>query len=163
MAILSAIRVLARRVVQRVADAEHILDPSASTMSSNTSRKRTHSGTHPPGSGSSGQASSSKRKQEVYGMTNTVLDAVANAAEASDVLAPLKAACRTTKSILEVVQVRRRNWAYSLQLTNTTGYRDQSRRMGRSHKSTGGIHVHRGGANRLARTVSSSGKGRRGV
>ncbi|CCA70337.1 hypothetical protein PIIN_04276 [Serendipita indica DSM 11827] len=60
------------------------------------------------GSSSSTNGSSSKRNQ----MRDTVivgLDIVANIAEGSDILAPLKAACRTTKLILEVTQAVENN------------------------------------------------------
>ncbi|CAG7854186.1 SubName: Full=Uncharacterized protein {ECO:0000313/EMBL:CCA70407.1} [Serendipita indica DSM 11827] len=49
-------------------------------------------------------ASSSSKKDQIYNTVNVGLDVVANIAEASDTLAPLKAACRTTKSILELIQ-----------------------------------------------------------
>ncbi|CAG7854185.1 Uncharacterized WD repeat-containing protein alr3466 [Serendipita indica DSM 11827] len=52
--------------------------------------------------GSSG--SSSSKKAQRYNTVNFGLDVVANVAEGSDILAPLKAACRTTKSIVEVMQ-----------------------------------------------------------
>ena len=40
---------------------------------------------------------------------NLGLNFTANIAEASDVLAPLKAACKAAQSIIEVVQVSRSN------------------------------------------------------
>ncbi|CCA75243.2 hypothetical protein PIIN_09227, partial [Serendipita indica DSM 11827] len=49
------------------------------------------------------------KKDQVYDAINLGLDVVANTAEGSDILAPLKAACRTTKSILEVVQAIENN------------------------------------------------------
>ena len=83
-----------------------ILEPSASGMPFKLSRKpkTTDKGTHTPGSSSSVQSSSSRR-QQVYDTVNIGLDLVANIAEASDVLAPLKAACKATQSIIQVVQV----------------------------------------------------------
>ncbi|CCA75830.1 hypothetical protein PIIN_09818 [Serendipita indica DSM 11827] len=65
--------------------------------------KKSHNIVNISGSSSSAHRSTSKKEQG-YGTINTGLDIVANIAEASDILAPLKAACRTTKSILEVVQ-----------------------------------------------------------
>ncbi|CCA77963.1 related to WD40-repeat protein (notchless protein) [Serendipita indica DSM 11827] len=57
----------------------------------------------PQGVPSSEQGSSRKRKQ-AYNTASLGLDVTANLAEASDILAPLKAACRVTKSILNVIQ-----------------------------------------------------------
>ncbi|CCA77814.1 related to WD40-repeat protein (notchless protein), partial [Serendipita indica DSM 11827] len=59
--------------------------------------------TNPSGSSSFKGESSSKRDQ-VYNTVNVGLDVVANIAEGSDILGPLKAACRATKSVLDVVQ-----------------------------------------------------------
>lgn len=47
---------------------------------------------------------------KVYDGIGVGLDVVANIAEASDILAPLKAACRTARTILGVVQVSWRDW-----------------------------------------------------
>ncbi|CAG7851324.1 SubName: Full=Related to WD40-repeat protein (Notchless protein) {ECO:0000313/EMBL:CCA70723.1} [Serendipita indica DSM 11827] len=44
------------------------------------------------------------KKNKLYNTANVGLEVAANIAEGSDILAPLKAACRTTKSILEVSQ-----------------------------------------------------------
>ncbi|CCA74240.1 related to archipelago beta form (F-box-WD40 repeat protein) [Serendipita indica DSM 11827] len=63
---------------------------------------------NPSASTSFAPASSSKRNQ-VYDIVNISLDVAANIAEGSDVLSPLKAACRTTKSILEVIQATENN------------------------------------------------------
>ncbi|CAG7847992.1 SubName: Full=Related to WD40-repeat protein (Notchless protein) {ECO:0000313/EMBL:CCA69788.1} [Serendipita indica DSM 11827] len=57
----------------------------------------------PQGSSSSARNSSNKRTQ-AYTTAGILLDGIANVAEASDILAPLKAACKTTKSILDVMQ-----------------------------------------------------------
>ncbi|CAG7847963.1 Vegetative incompatibility protein HET-E-1 [Serendipita indica DSM 11827] len=58
---------------------------------------------NPQGSSSSANLPSRKRGQ-VYNTASTGLDFVANVAEASDILSPLKAACKATKSILDVLQ-----------------------------------------------------------
>ncbi|CCA70722.1 hypothetical protein PIIN_04656 [Serendipita indica DSM 11827] len=47
---------------------------------------------------------STSKKNQVAHTTAAVLGVVADASEASDILAPLKAACRATKSILELMQ-----------------------------------------------------------
>ncbi|CCA68914.1 related to archipelago beta form (F-box-WD40 repeat protein) [Serendipita indica DSM 11827] len=73
-----------------------------STLKSKRAKKPRPTG-KAPGSSSSAQSSSSKKAQ-VYDTVNVGLDFVANLSEASDVLAPLKAACRATKSILDVKQ-----------------------------------------------------------
>ncbi|CCA76463.1 hypothetical protein PIIN_10456, partial [Serendipita indica DSM 11827] len=57
-----------------------------------------------PSASSSASQRSTRRKDQVYDPVNIGLDVVANIAEGSDILAPLKAACRTTKSILELIQ-----------------------------------------------------------
>ncbi|CAG7849701.1 SubName: Full=Related to archipelago beta form (F-box-WD40 repeat protein) {ECO:0000313/EMBL:CCA74347.1}, partial [Serendipita indica DSM 11827] len=44
------------------------------------------------------------KKDQVQNTASIALDVVANIAEASDILAPLKAACRATKSIIDVKQ-----------------------------------------------------------
>lgn len=59
-------------------------------------------------SSSRARPSTSKRDQ-VYDAVNFGLDVTVNIAEGSDILAPLKAACRTTKLILEVVQATENN------------------------------------------------------
>ncbi|CAG7845891.1 WD repeat-containing protein 5 [Serendipita indica DSM 11827] len=56
-----------------------------------------------PGASASPENSSRKRKQ-AYNIASLSTDLVANVAEASDILAPLKAACRATKSIIDVIQ-----------------------------------------------------------
>ncbi|CCA77942.1 related to WD40-repeat protein (notchless protein) [Serendipita indica DSM 11827] len=56
-----------------------------------------------PGASASPENSSRKRKQ-AYNVASLGTDLVANVAEASDILAPLKAACRATKSIIDVIQ-----------------------------------------------------------
>ncbi|CAG7852310.1 COMPASS-like H3K4 histone methylase component WDR5B {ECO:0000303/PubMed:19567704} Short=AtWDR5B {ECO:0000303/PubMed:19567704} [Serendipita indica DSM 11827] len=58
---------------------------------------------NPQDSSSSANLPSRKRGQ-VYNTASTGLDFVANVAEASDILSPLKAACKATKSILDVLQ-----------------------------------------------------------
>ncbi|CCA71643.1 hypothetical protein PIIN_05579, partial [Serendipita indica DSM 11827] len=65
------------------------------------------------------RGSSSKRTQ-VYDTVRIGLDVVANVAEGSDILSPLKAACRTTKSILEVIQALE---------DNQEGWTDLTRRL----------------------------------
>ena len=148
----------------RVADADHILNSSASPMSSRKSRKphKTYSGTPLSGSGSSGQPSSSKRIQ-VYDTVNTVLDVAANVAEATDVLTPLKAACKAAQSILQVARVRWPIWQWRT-LTNVTGYRDQSRGMDRPRTASRRLHVSSRKANHLVRNLSPGGKScRRGI
>ncbi|CCA72703.1 hypothetical protein PIIN_06640 [Serendipita indica DSM 11827] len=47
---------------------------------------------------------SSRKRARVYHTASTGLDILGNVSEASDILSPLKAACRATKSILDVVQ-----------------------------------------------------------
>ncbi|CCA74347.1 related to archipelago beta form (F-box-WD40 repeat protein) [Serendipita indica DSM 11827] len=47
---------------------------------------------------------SSRKRDQVQNAASIALDVVANVAEASDILAPLKAACKTTKSIIDVKQ-----------------------------------------------------------
>ncbi|CCA77259.1 hypothetical protein PIIN_11237 [Serendipita indica DSM 11827] len=69
--------------------------------------KKSHKSANASQSSSVAEASSSK-KQQVYDTVNIGLDVVANVAEGSDILAPLKAACKTTKSILDVMQARHR-------------------------------------------------------
>ncbi|CCA73887.1 related to vegetative incompatibility protein HET-E-1-Pyrenophora tritici-repentis [Serendipita indica DSM 11827] len=59
-------------------------------------------------------SSASNRRDQVYDTFNVALDVTANIAEGSDILAPLKAVCRATKSILEVMQAIESNkeeWA----------------------------------------------------
>ncbi|CAG7851103.1 COMPASS-like H3K4 histone methylase component WDR5A {ECO:0000303/PubMed:19567704} Short=AtWDR5A {ECO:0000303/PubMed:19567704} [Serendipita indica DSM 11827] len=68
-----------------------------------TKPKKRHMTTNPPTSSSSGQVSSSK-KDQAYDTFSFILDVIANIAEGSDMLAPLKAACRATKSVLDVVR-----------------------------------------------------------
>ncbi|CAG7850241.1 SubName: Full=Related to vegetatible incompatibility protein HET-E-1 {ECO:0000313/EMBL:CCA75380.1} [Serendipita indica DSM 11827] len=65
--------------------------------------KKSHETVNPPESFSVAQSSSS-RKNQVYDKVNFGLDALGNISEGSDVLAPLKAACRTTKSVLDIMQ-----------------------------------------------------------
>ncbi|CCA76207.1 related to WD40-repeat protein (notchless protein) [Serendipita indica DSM 11827] len=65
--------------------------------------KKSHETVNPPESSSVAQSSSS-RKNQVYDTVNFGLDALGNISEGSDVLAPLKAACRTTKSVLDIMQ-----------------------------------------------------------
>ncbi|CCA69787.1 hypothetical protein PIIN_03727 [Serendipita indica DSM 11827] len=57
-----------------------------------------------PQDSSSSTRSSSRKRARVYTAAGITLDVTANAAEASDILAPLKAVCKTTKSILDVIQ-----------------------------------------------------------
>ncbi|CAG7847684.1 SubName: Full=Uncharacterized protein {ECO:0000313/EMBL:CCA73374.1} [Serendipita indica DSM 11827] len=47
---------------------------------------------------------SSSKKHQVYDTVNVGLDVVANVTEGSDILAPLKAACKTAKSVLEIMR-----------------------------------------------------------
>ncbi|CCA71411.1 related to WD40-repeat protein (notchless protein) [Serendipita indica DSM 11827] len=65
--------------------------------------KASHAPTGPSEPSSLTQGSASRRNQ-VYDMLSVGLGVAANVAEGSDVLAPLKAASLTTKSILEVMQ-----------------------------------------------------------
>ncbi|CCA77125.1 hypothetical protein PIIN_11108, partial [Serendipita indica DSM 11827] len=60
---------------------------------------------------------STNKKRQVYDMVNIGLDIAANIAEGSEILAPLKAACRTTKSILEVAQATENNQEEWTELT----------------------------------------------
>ncbi|CCA71147.1 hypothetical protein PIIN_05082 [Serendipita indica DSM 11827] len=46
----------------------------------------------------------SRKRARAHNMATIGLDIIANVSEATDILAPLKAACRTIKSILEVMQ-----------------------------------------------------------
>ncbi|CCA76475.1 hypothetical protein PIIN_10468, partial [Serendipita indica DSM 11827] len=50
------------------------------------------------------------KNRQVYDMVNVGLDIAANIAEGSEILAPLKAACRTTKSILEATENNQEEW-----------------------------------------------------
>ncbi|CCA77235.1 hypothetical protein PIIN_11218 [Serendipita indica DSM 11827] len=70
--------------------------------------KKKHGNENSSGSSSSAHNQTSKRGQ-VYNTANVGLDVLANIAEGSDILAPLKAACRTTQSILGVVQAIENN------------------------------------------------------
>ncbi|CCA77776.1 hypothetical protein PIIN_03411, partial [Serendipita indica DSM 11827] len=91
--------------------ADHILEPTTFTMSTQKSTK--HKKQHLPvdSSGSSSAQRPTGKKRQVYDTLNVGLDVVANIAEGSDVLAPLKAACRTTKSILEVAtEINKEEW-----------------------------------------------------
>ncbi|CCA77923.1 related to archipelago beta form (F-box-WD40 repeat protein), partial [Serendipita indica DSM 11827] len=92
-------------------DAVQILELSTSTMSTQKSAKdkKWHRFMNLFGSSSSHPPTSKKR--QVYNTVNVGLDIVANIAEGSDVLAPLKAACRTTKSILEATEDNQEEWA----------------------------------------------------
>ncbi|CCA76447.1 hypothetical protein PIIN_10440 [Serendipita indica DSM 11827] len=65
--------------------------------------KKSHKSANTSQSSSVAEGSSSK-KQQVYDTVNVGLDVIANVSEGSDILAPLKAACKTTKSILDVMQ-----------------------------------------------------------
>ncbi|CAG7851430.1 SubName: Full=Related to WD40-repeat protein (Notchless protein) {ECO:0000313/EMBL:CCA73057.1} [Serendipita indica DSM 11827] len=47
---------------------------------------------------------SSRKRARLHYTAATSLDVIANIADATDILSPLKAACRTTRSILEVIQ-----------------------------------------------------------
>ncbi|CCA76661.1 related to archipelago beta form (F-box-WD40 repeat protein) [Serendipita indica DSM 11827] len=58
----------------------------------------------PRSSSSSNQEGPSRRGAKVADAANVFLDSMANIAEASDVLSPLKAACRATKTVLDTVQ-----------------------------------------------------------
>ncbi|CCA70377.1 hypothetical protein PIIN_04316 [Serendipita indica DSM 11827] len=69
---------------------------------------------------SSSAPSSSSKRNQVRDAAKVGLEIVANISEGSDVLAPLKAACRTTKSILDVVQ--------SIE-SNQEGWNDLKRRI----------------------------------
>ncbi|CCA77480.1 hypothetical protein PIIN_11457 [Serendipita indica DSM 11827] len=72
--------------------------------------KKWHASTGSSGISSPEQRSTSKKRQ-AYDAANVGLDVVANISEGSDVLAPLKAACRTTKSILEVAtEINQEEW-----------------------------------------------------
>ncbi|CCA71244.1 hypothetical protein PIIN_05182 [Serendipita indica DSM 11827] len=55
-------------------------------------------------SSSSSVRRSSRKRGRLYDGAGQGLDVVANISEASDILSPLKAACRTTKSILDMIQ-----------------------------------------------------------
>ncbi|CAG7852135.1 Nuclear distribution protein PAC1 {ECO:0000255/HAMAP-Rule:MF_03141} AltName: Full=Lissencephaly-1 homolog {ECO:0000255/HAMAP-Rule:MF_03141}; Short=LIS-1 {ECO:0000255/HAMAP-Rule:MF_03141}; AltName: Full=nudF homolog {ECO:0000255/HAMAP-Rule:MF_03141} [Serendipita indica DSM 11827] len=81
--------------------------------------KISHTRSNLPMASSSAPSSSSKRNQ-VRDAAKVGLEIVANISEGSDVLAPLKAACRTTKSILDVVQ--------SIE-SNQEGWNDLKRRI----------------------------------
>ncbi|CAG7853600.1 SubName: Full=Uncharacterized protein {ECO:0000313/EMBL:CCA77276.1}; Flags: Fragment [Serendipita indica DSM 11827] len=58
----------------------------------------------PRSSSSSTQEGPSRRGDKVADAANVFVDFMANIAEASDILSPLKAACRATKTILDTVQ-----------------------------------------------------------
>ncbi|CCA77680.1 hypothetical protein PIIN_11658 [Serendipita indica DSM 11827] len=58
-----------------------------------------------PGSSSSSiREGPSRRGAKVADTANVFLDFMANIAEASDILSPLKGACRATKTVLDTVQ-----------------------------------------------------------
>ncbi|CCA76287.1 hypothetical protein PIIN_10282 [Serendipita indica DSM 11827] len=63
-----------------------------------------------PSPSSSIAESSSSKKQQVYNTVNAGLDVMANVAEGSDILAPLKAACKTTQSILGGIETNKEGW-----------------------------------------------------
>ena len=63
----------------------------------------------------------SRKRAQAYSTAGLGLDFVANISEASDILAPLKAACKATKSILDVVQVIGRDSRDVLPLMDPTG------------------------------------------
>ena len=94
--------------VQRVAGVKSILEPSASTMSSKKSKEPGSTSVNAQEPSSSTEGPSRKRPQ-AYSTAAFGLDFVANISEASDLLSPLKAACKATKSILDVVQVSGRH------------------------------------------------------
>ncbi|CAG7852581.1 Ribosome assembly protein 4 {ECO:0000303/PubMed:16221974} AltName: Full=Notchless protein homolog 1 {ECO:0000250/UniProtKB:Q9VPR4}; AltName: Full=Ribosome biogenesis factor RSA4 {ECO:0000303/PubMed:19737519} [Serendipita indica DSM 11827] len=78
-----------------------------------TQKSTKHKKRHLPtdSSGSSSAQRPTGKKRQVYDTLNVGLDVVANISEGSDVLAPLKAACRTTKSILEVAtEINQEEW-----------------------------------------------------
>ncbi|CAG7846687.1 COMPASS-like H3K4 histone methylase component WDR5B {ECO:0000303/PubMed:19567704} Short=AtWDR5B {ECO:0000303/PubMed:19567704} [Serendipita indica DSM 11827] len=78
-----------------------------------TQKSTKHKKQHLPvdSSGSSSAQRPTGKKRQVYDTLNVGLDVVANISEGSDVLAPLKAACRTTKSILEVAtEINQEEW-----------------------------------------------------
>ncbi|CCA76677.1 related to archipelago beta form (F-box-WD40 repeat protein) [Serendipita indica DSM 11827] len=58
---------------------------------------------NPPGSSSS-TAPPSRKRGQVYNAASVGLDFLGNIAEGSDILSPLKAACRATNSVLNVIQ-----------------------------------------------------------
>ncbi|CAG7850330.1 SubName: Full=Related to WD40-repeat protein (Notchless protein) {ECO:0000313/EMBL:CCA73885.1} [Serendipita indica DSM 11827] len=86
-----------------------------STHKSSKSKKR-HRNVNSSASSSSIQAQTRQRAQ-VYDTANIVLDVTANIAEGSDILAPLKAVCRATKSILEVMRAIESNKEEWIDLT----------------------------------------------
>ena len=53
---------------------------------------------------------SSRKRAQAYNTAGVILDIVGNVAEATELLSPLKAACKATKSILDVLQVSRSKW-----------------------------------------------------
>lgn len=87
----------------RVADADHLtLESPTFTMSSKTPNSQHEAPNLPEPSSTAGP--SSRKRARVYHTASTGLDILGNVSEASDILSPLKAACRATKSILDVVQ-----------------------------------------------------------
>ena len=146
--------------VQRVAGVKSILEPSASAMSSQEPKNpgRTSVNSQEP---SSSTERPSRKRPQVYSTAAFGLDFLANISEASDILAPLKAACKATKSILDVVQVSRRDWHDVLRLMDLTGRGRQPGRMERPNTASGRIHVRSREPNRLVRKVSSRREGRR--
>ncbi|CCA76730.1 related to archipelago beta form (F-box-WD40 repeat protein), partial [Serendipita indica DSM 11827] len=84
----------------RLASAKLILDPSTSLSQVNCPRNATM---NPPGSSSS-TAPSSRKRGQVYNAASVGLDFLGNISEGSDILSPLKAACRATNSVLNVIQ-----------------------------------------------------------
>ncbi|CAG7853008.1 WD repeat-containing protein 5B [Serendipita indica DSM 11827] len=65
---------------------------------------------------------SSRNKHQLYDAANVGLDVMGNISEGSELLAPLKAACRTTKSILEAIDSNQEGWSdLARRLTNYMG------------------------------------------
>ena len=117
----------------------------------------------PSSASSSSAPDSSLRRKQILDTVNLGLNFTANIAEVSDVLAPLKVACKAAQSIIEVVQVSGLN-RRGLGLTNAIGDREQPRRLDRPSTAVEELPIGSGGASCLVRNLSSKREScRRGV
>ncbi|CCA76364.1 hypothetical protein PIIN_10357 [Serendipita indica DSM 11827] len=62
------------------------------------------------------------KRDQVQTMASTVLDVVGNVAKASDMLAPLKAVCRTTNSVIDIKHASREIWTSAEQQAAAQAY-----------------------------------------
>ncbi|CAG7855299.1 COMPASS-like H3K4 histone methylase component WDR5B {ECO:0000303/PubMed:19567704} Short=AtWDR5B {ECO:0000303/PubMed:19567704} [Serendipita indica DSM 11827] len=90
-------RVIVNMFMQDDESQTPFLEPSALAMPPQKSTK-------PNQDLSTAAGRSSSKRDQLQNAASIALDVIANVAEASDILAPLTAACRTTKSIIDVKQ-----------------------------------------------------------